>query len=558
MSNSLFGEILCRNFQIDGEEIEKALKFQKQYGGRIGEILLHSGIISEEQIASVLSTQFNIKEFKNEIKDLSTIEFGPIKDIDPGWFITNGILPLKLENQRLFFLIEDPLKVDSTDAMTQLFPEYEVVLLIADERQYREILNLYKLKYLKKTSASFDENEIEKLRDLADEAPIIKFVNSMISRAAEYRASDIHIENLSHALKIRYRIDGVLHDIDFASPDIAPAVISRIKIMSNLDIGEKRRPQDGRIQVKVSGRLFDIRISTLPSIHGENIVMRLLEKENINYTISALGLEELDITELNRLVSRNFGLILITGPTGSGKSTTLYSILNRLNTKEQKIVTVEDPVEYQIEGITQINVQEQIGLTFANILRNILRHDPDIIMIGEIRDRETAEIAIQASLTGHLVLATLHTNDSISAITRLVDMGIDDYLINSSLLGVIAQRLVRRVCKNCAAETNYDDNVLEELNIHEIRKKYKIDNMKMKKGPGCENCANTGYRGRLGVFEILKYTGELKNKIMNHRDKDIDYLKDTLLKGKFKNLREDAILKCLKGLTTIEEVFRVT
>jgi type II secretory ATPase GspE/PulE/Tfp pilus assembly ATPase PilB-like protein len=558
MSNSLFGEILCRNFQIDREEIEKALKFQKQYGGRIGEILLHSGIISEEQIASVLSTQFNIKEFKNEIKDLSTIEFEPIKNIDPAWFITNAILPLKLENHRLFFLIEDPLKIYSTDAMIHLFPEYEVVLLIADERQYREILNLYKLKYFKKTSTSFDENEIEKLRDLADEAPIIKFVNSMINRAAEYRASDIHLENLEHVLKIRYRIDGVLHDIDFASPDIAPAVISRIKIMSNLDIGEKRRPQDGRIQVKVSGSLFDIRISTLPSIHGENIVMRLLEKENINYTISALGLEELDIAELNRLVSRNFGLVLITGPTGSGKSTTLYSILNRLNTKEQKIVTVEDPVEYQIEGITQINVREQIGLTFANILRNILRHDPDIIMIGEIRDRETAEIAIQASLTGHLVLATLHTNDSISAITRLVDMGVDDYLINSSLMGVIAQRLVRKVCKNCAAETGCEDNVLEELNIQEICKKYKIDHMKMKKGKGCENCANTGYRGRVGVFEILKYTGELKNKIMTHRDKDIDYLKDTLLKGKFKNLREDAILKCLKGQTTIEEVFRVT
>jgi type II secretory ATPase GspE/PulE/Tfp pilus assembly ATPase PilB-like protein len=556
MSDSLFGEILCENFPVNTEEIEKALKFQKQYGGRIGEILLHSGIISEEQIASVLSIQFNIKEVKKEIKDYSSLEFEPLNDIEPGWYVTNEILPLKVKNNQMFFLIKDPLRIYPIDVVTHLFSEYDVVLLLADERQYREVINLYKLKYLKKTGTAFNENEIEKLRDLAGEAPIIKFVNSMINRAVEYRASDIHVENMENVSKIRYRIDGVLHDIDFASPDIAPAVISRLKIMSDLDIGEKRLPQDGRIQMKASGRLFDIRVSTLPSIYGENIVMRLLEKENITYSISSLGLEESDVQELNKLISRNFGLILVTGPTGSGKSTSLYSILNNLNKEEQKIITVEDPVEYQIEGITQIHVQEQIGLTFATILRNILRHDPDIIMIGEIRDKETAEIAVQASLTGHLVLATLHTNDSISAITRLIDMGIDDYLINSSLLGVIAQRLMRRVCKNCAAETSCDESVFEELHIDKIRMKYKIDNVKMRKGTGCEYCVHTGYRDRIGVFEILRYTGELKNMILKH--KDIEHLKDVLLKGNFKSLREDAILKCLKGQTTIEEVFRVT
>lgn len=326
--------------------------------------------------------------------------------------------------------------------------------------------------------------------------------------------------------------------------------------MSNLDIGEKRLPQDGRIQAKVSGRLFDIRISTLPAIHGENIVMRLLEKENVDYNIKSLGLEEPDVNEINRLISKNFGLTLVTGPTGSGKTTTLYSVLNRLNKKDRKIITVEDPVEYQIEGITQIHVHEQIGLSFATILRNILRQDPDIIMIGEIRDRETAEIAIQASLTGHLVLATLHTNDSISAITRLIDMGIDDYLINSSLLGVIAQRLVRRLCSHCAIEVNVEESILAELRAAEIKKKYRLDNICLKKAPGCDWCAHTGYRERIGIFEVLKYTDIFKSMILEHRGDE--YIRQKLSQENFRTLREDAVVKCLKGLTTVEEVFRVT
>lgn len=556
MTNLRFGEILEKYLSISKEELDKALKFQQEYGGKLGEILLNSGILSEEQIAAALAIQFGIKEVKDEIKDFSKIDLAPVKEIDPDWFIVNEIIPLFLREDNMFFLIKDPLNIYPVEAVTYLYSEYTVTCLLSDERQYREVLNFFKMKYTSKGETAFDENEIEKLRDMAGEAPIIKFVNSMITRAAEYRASDIHVENENSIIKIRYRIDGVLHDVDMASSDIAPAIISRLKIMSNLDIGEKRLPQDGRIQLKVSGRLYDIRISTIPSIHGENIVMRLLEKENVNYSIDTLGLEEKDSVIMNELARQNFGLVLVTGPTGSGKSTTLYSVLSSLNIKEKKIITVEDPVEYQIPGITQIHVHEQIGLTFASILRNILRQDPDIVMIGEIRDQETAEIAIQASLTGHLVLATLHTNDSISAITRLSDMGVDDYLINSSLLGVIAQRLIRKICPHCAEETTYDENMLGRIDLPEILKKYKIKKPKIRKGTGCDECAHTGYRERMGIFEMLKYTDDMKSLIL--KGKDYEQMKNALAAKHFKTLREDAILKWLKGYTTIEEVFRVT
>lgn len=556
MRQRLFGEILESHFAIPSTEIEKALKFQAEYGGKLGEILLNSGVISEEQLASALAMQFGISEVKTVVKDFSALDFSPLQNIAPDWFITNELIPLFARENTMYFALKDPLISFPIEAVQGLYGDYEIVFLMADERKYRELTNFFRLKHFAKGEAEFGRDEIEKLKDLAAEAPIIKFVNSMISRAAEYRASDIHLESHSDYLKIRYRIDGVLQDVDQVLADTASAIISRIKIMSDLDIGEKRLPQDGRIQLRVSGSLFDIRVSTLPTIYGENIVMRLLEKENINYDIDTLGMEGEDIELVKKFVSHNFGLVLITGPTGSGKSTSLYSILSQLNTKERKIITVEDPVEYQIEGISQIQVLEQIGLTFASILRNILRQDPDVIMIGEIRDRETAEIAIRASLTGHLVLATLHTNDALSAITRLVDMGVDDYLVNSSLLGVIAQRLVRRICPHCKRPAIADPAIMRELNVDMVQAKLGLREQSFYKGEGCEICASTGYRGRMGVFEILEFTDELKSALLKH--KEYDYLQGVLRQRYFKSLRDDAIMKWLKGLTTAEEVFRVT
>jgi type II secretory ATPase GspE/PulE/Tfp pilus assembly ATPase PilB-like protein len=556
MTSLKFGEVLAKNLNINPEELEKALKYQKQYGGRLGEILLHSGVLNEEQIAQALSMQFGIKDIKTEIKDFADLALEPTKDIAPDWFIINEILPLFEEKHKMYFLIKDPLNFFPQEAVRQIFSEFQVQFLLADERKYREMLNMFKHKHSQKAISEFSINEIEKLRDMAGEAPIIKFVNAMINRAADYRASDIHVENQDNSLKIRYRIDGVLTDIDVVSSDVAPAIISRLKIMSNLDIGEKRLPQDGRIQIKVSGKLFDIRVSTIPSIHGENVVMRLLEKENINYNISSLGLSDPDVAVLKELVANNFGLILVTGPTGSGKSTTLYSLLNSMNMREKKIITVEDPVEYQIPGITQIHVHEQIGLTFATILRNILRQDPDIIMIGEIRDRETAEIAIQSSLTGHLVLATLHTNDSVSAITRLVDMGVDTFLINSSLLGVLAQRLVRRICPICRTPEPMLPHYAHEVNLDYMKNKFGFKEFQFHRGRGCELCANTGFRERIGVFEILRYTDEIKSLMLETTD--YEKIKRRLNEKNFKTLREDAVLKWINGITTLEEVFRVT
>ena len=556
MNNNLFGEILKGLFNIDPDEIEKALKFQQEYGGKLGEILLNSGIISEEQITAALSRQFAVPEVKHVVKDFSEVEFGPLMEIEPVWFITNEMIPIFAKEKEMFFVIKDPLNFYPIEVINGVYTGYKNTLLLADDRKYREITHFFNTKYFKSDDSGFRKDEVEKLRDLAGEAPVIKFVNSMISRAAEFRSSDIHLESHDDFLKIRYRIDGVLKDIDRVVAETASAVISRIKIMADLDIGEKRLPQDGRIQIKVSGRMFDIRVSTLPTIYGENIVMRLLEKENIRYEIDTLGLIDYDKKILKRLISHNFGLILVTGPTGSGKSTTLYSVLDELNQEETKIITVEDPVEYQLEGISQIQVQEQIGLSFATILRNILRQDPDIIMIGEIRDKETAEIAIRASLTGHLVLATLHTNDAVSAVTRLVDMGIQDYLVNSSLLGVVAQRLLRKNCPHCSQRTEVDSSIMKELQVSQIKGKYGANTFNFTKGNGCEHCAATGYLGRTGVFEILEFSDELKSALLTH--KEYEYLKRIVMEKDFKTLREDAVLKWINGHTTAEEVFRVT
>jgi len=560
MSNrfKLFGEILAADFGVDREELDKALRFQQEYKGKLGEILLHSGLISEEQVTAVLARQFGMSRVNEVVKDFSEVVFEPLMEIQPAWYIANEVIPLfaRESEKKMYFALRDPMNLYGVEVVGGFYAGYGAVFLLADDRQYRELTGLFGAKYLKPDDSAYNRNEVEKLKDLAAEAPIIKFVNSMISRAADYRSSDIHLESHSDYLKIRYRIDGVLKDIDRVLSDTASAVLSRIKIMADMDIGEKRLPQDGRIQVKVAGRLFDIRVSTLPTIYGENIVMRLLEKENIDYKIETLGLMGDDIKKINRLIAHNFGLILVTGPTGSGKSTTLYSVLNGLNREERKIITVEDPVEYQIEGISQIQVQEQIGLSFANILRNILRQDPDIVMIGEIRDKETAEIAIRASLTGHLVLATLHTNDALSAVTRLIDMGVDDYLVNASLLGVVAQRLVRKICPFCAAPVAVPRTIKDELELESIRAKHSPATLSLQKGKGCEQCAGTGYKGRVGVFEILEFSDDLKSALLKY--KEYDQLRPVLAAKGFKSLREDAVLKWAGGVTTAEEIFRVT
>jgi general secretion pathway protein E len=396
--------------------------------------------------------------------------------------------------------------------------------------------------------------DIEQLKDLASEAPVIRLVNLIMSKAIEGRASDIHIEPFEKDLKVRYRIDGILYDVESPPKKLKAAIISRVKIMAKLNIAERRLPQDGRIKLKVLGKDIDLRVSTLPTMYGESVVMRILDKSNSSlYDLRRLGLAEDSLHELQGLIRRPHGILLVTGPTGSGKTTTLYSALDTINLPDKKIITIEDPVEYQMDGVNQIQVNPQIGLTFAVGLRHIVRQDPDVIMVGEIRDLETAEIAIRAALTGHLVFSTLHTNDAPSAITRLVDMGAEDYLIASSLLGVLAQRLVRVICPHCRFEVFPVTEMLDEIgfrrgNGHEGDRFYE--------GRGCERCATTGFIGRLGIYELMIANDEVRKLTVGKADSG--QIRKKAFESGMRSLRDDGWHKVRNGLTTISEVLRVT
>ena len=559
MQKKLLGEILVEMFGIGVQEIEKALKFQKEYGGRIGTILINSGIISEVQLLEALSAQLSIPLFKQYVKDRADIiSFPEIGAVAPSWLLERHIIPLQEDGDAYVFAVVDPMESFTLEALQNVLNGRDIRYVLCSEKDFREIAADYKKKYaLSETVISYEMDEIEKLKDLASEAPIIKFVNTTISKAIDSRASDIHIEIFEDNCRIRFRIDGVLNDMEFLPLKMHPAITTRIKILAGLDIAEKRLPQDGRIDLKVASKDLDIRVATFPTIFGENVVMRLLEKTSIEFDLATLGFEKDNLGQFLKLIGNQFGLILITGPTGSGKTTTLYSTISKLNSKEKKIITIEDPVEYQIWGVNQIHVKPSIGLTFASALRSILRQDPDIILVGEIRDRETAEIAIHAALTGHLVLSTLHTNDAPSAITRLLDMGIQDFLINSALMGVLAQRLLRTICPKCRREeTNISSDIRREFKLDEMVGKYGIGQANFRRGAGCDYCVGTGFRGRLGIFELLNYDDHLKRVLLQHHN--YQKLKEEAERLGMRTLREDALLKLLKGTTTLEEVLRVT
>ncbi len=395
-----------------------------------------------------------------------------------------------------------------------------------------------------------EEEDVGHLKDLASEAPIIKLVNMVISRALESRASDIHIEPFEDELKVRYRIDGVLHDIETAPKRLQAAVVSRIKIMAKLNIAERRLPQDGRIRLRVGEKEIDLRVSTIPIIHGEGVVMRILDKESIVINLDLLGFAVDTRMAFNQLIKKPNGIVLVTGPTGSGKTTTLYGALDKINAPDKKIITVEDPVEYQLKGVNQIQVKSQIGLDFSNTLRHIVRQDPDIIMIGEIRDLDTAEIAIQSALTGHLVFSTLHTNDAPSAITRLLDMGVENFLLSSTMRGILAQRLVRVICPDCKEEDSSQAN-REELDMLGLP-----HDTTLFRGRGCERCAFTGYYGRQGIFELLVIDEEVRKMILKNADSN--QTRTVARQRGMKTLLEDGVDKIRGGITTLSEVLRVT
>ena len=395
-----------------------------------------------------------------------------------------------------------------------------------------------------------DQLDNEYLQDLASEAPIIRMVNHLMERALDLSASDIHFEPEEKYLKVRCRVDGVMVNLEHLPSSVIPAVSSRIKLMARLDIGEKRLPQDGRIQYQMGERDLDMRVSTLPGIHGESIVLRLLDRSDIHVNLEALGMPPNVLTDYSKIIKQPHGIILVTGPTGSGKTTSLYATLDKINTGQQKTITIEDPVEYQLEGITQIHLNAKIGLNFSAGLRSIVRQDPDIIMVGEIRDRETAEIAIESALTGHLVFSTLHTNDAAGAITRLQDMGIDTYLISSSVIAIMAQRLVRTICPHCQ-----DDDWLSEKEADLLGIEFQ-PNAQIKRGRGCEQCANTGYRGRKGLYELLVISDTIRHVIGGGGD--ANQIRQEAIKTGMRTLRQDAMDKFYQGKTTPEEIVRVT
>jgi general secretion pathway protein E len=539
------GEILIQRKLLEQEDLERALELQKERGDKLGKILIDLGFIASRDLLSALSEQLGVP--------LAAVDQPPpvapeIDGLSPRFMRQCRFIPIRVEDSTLVVAMADPLDFE-TIAAVRGFSGLKVATALAAEQEILDAIDKYYGEAEKQTTDSEIEStqageDLEHLRDMASEAPVIRLVNAMIAQAVEKRASDIHIEPFEKEFRIRYRIDGVLFNQEQPPREMKAAIVSRLKLMAKLNIAERRLPQDGRIKIKTLGREVDLRVSTLPTLYGESVVMRLLDRSAGDfYDLRRLGFDTHFLARMEYYTSLPHGIFLVTGPTGSGKSTTLYSALKRINIPDKKIITIEDPVEYQMDGINQIHVNPQIGLTFAAGLRHIVRQDPDVIMVGEIRDRETADIAIRAALTGHLVFSTLHTNDAPSAITRLTDMGVENYLITSSLVSVLAQRLVRLICSHCKVSAG-------------TRTAPDGEKVPSFRGAGCESCAGTGYTSRVGIFELMELNDEIRKLIM--ANEDASQITAAARRNGMQSLREDGWMKVRTGVTTADEVMRVT
>jgi len=554
-----FEQILKEKFHVKEEDLKKAYLLQKESSFSIGQILVSLGVLSEEQLIEALSLYLGIPILDNDFEIEETLKNSLNGKLNIKFLIEKKCIPIKIEpeTQTLYVATSAPFNYEIFNYITNL-TGFKIKLFLTTEEKIKALSKAFIFEDTTEVKSLEIDEDVEKLTELAFEAPVIKYLNNLLTKAVDLRATDIHIENYKNKGRVRFRIDGILHDIEFLDENFTRAVISRIKLLSNLNIAERRLPQDGKFTTRVSSILLDIRVSTIPMVYGEGVVMRLLYRERLSFDIKSLGMEKDHYELALKLISHPYGILLVTGPTGSGKTTTLYSMLTYLNSDEKKIITIEDPVEYQLEGINQIQVKSEIGLTFANALRSILRHDPDIIMVGEIRDRETAEISIHSALTGHLVLSTLHTNDAPSSLFRLIEMGIEEYLINASIIGVIAQRIVRKNCPYCSEEIFLDKELIKTYGLDDLQKKWEdlIGKPKILKGRGCSKCVNTGYKGRIAIFEIFEYDDELKEAFLKLKSLESfrKYLKEN---RDFRTLREDGFIKVLKGITTISEILRV-
>ncbi len=569
--------ILKHRFGLADEPLAEARHILQEKGGRLGDILVQRQAISETHLLEALGMQYELpfwpelpmENIGNDFSEKISIQF----------LKRHNMIPLAVPSPTgqadrpagddsqpqpadYVIAVNDPSNFNAVDDLANILNLDQYKLVLSTKQAILAAINLsfdlsqdsaqQLVQDMEDESTIISELEgtADLLEDTSD-APIIKLVNHILSQSIKARASDIHIEPFQDSFKVRYRVDGILYDLLTPPKWIQPALISRIKVMAKLNIAEKRLPQDGRFEVKIGQQSIDVRISTLPTSFGERVVMRLLNKSSSVFDLAEIGLSPTQLKQMGKLVSSPNGIILVTGPTGSGKTTTLYSVLSSINTPDINIITIEDPVEYQLKGISQIQVNPKIDLTFALGLRSIVRQDPDVILIGEIRDRETAEIAVQSSLTGHLVFSTLHTNDSASAITRLVDIGVEPFLISSSVIAVVAQRLVRVLCEHCK-EPYKPDMTMQTLGIRPDR----LGKYTFYRAKGCDKCFNTGYRGRIGIYEIMIMGHRLKTLIQ--RTYDSFQIKQEAIKLGLVTLRRDGIEKVLRGITTIEEVIRVT
>ncbi|MFL0268572.1 GspE/PulE family protein [Candidatus Clostridium radicumherbarum] len=549
------GDLLVEARMITPKQLEDVLEKQKRTGKRLGKLLVDEGIISENDLLKTLEIQLGVKRVNF---DKLEVDKEAVKAISAKLANKHIIIPISIKNNKIQVVMSDPLNIIAIDDV-RITSGFNVEVLIASEAEIKEAIGkYYSSQYVMKAADDLSKEQLsskvetKEEEDAAEEiknAPVVRLVDSIIENAVRGRASDIHIEPFDKYVRVRYRVDGDLFEVLKTPVDTLGALITRIKILADLNIAEKRLPQDGRIMTSIDGKLVDLRVSILPKVNGEKVVIRILSRDNFLVKKENLGIDPEEMKKLDKFIRTPNGIILVTGPTGSGKSTTLYTMLSELNTENKNIITVEDPVEYLVDGINQVSVNTKIGLTFAAGLRSILRQDPDIIMIGEIRDNETAEIAIRSAITGHLVLSTIHTNDAPSSVLRLIDMGIEPYLISSSVSGVIAQRLVRKLCTNCAQQyeaTTYEKNI---LGINQNM------NIKLKRAKGCSLCGNTGYKGRVGIYEIMEITREHREMII--KGCSTDELRDLSIKNGMRTLRDACSGHVFKGITSMDELMRV-
>ena len=551
------GEQLVADGSLKRSDLDRALQVNNNRFEGLGPLLVRLGLVSDRDLADAFAASSRLPLLTDDEFPKTPIEDCPLS----AKFLRDAhIIPIDNTIDAFTVALADPENSFNRQALEMAVDKPIIIKLATTSQIERFFDQLYG-----EGQSSMDDiieeiqvdddssDSIEKLRDLAAEAPIVRLVNMIINRAIESRASDIHIEPFENRLKVRYRIDGVLQESDAPPARSTAAVISRVKIMAKLNIAERRLPQDGRIQLRALGKLIDLRVSTVPTLYGESLVLRILDKQELNLDFDTLGFAADIKGSLQKILALPHGIILVTGPTGSGKTTTLYAALQQLNTPDRKILTVEDPVEYQLDGINQIQIKPQIGLNFSDALRSIVRQDPDVIMIGEMRDLETARIAVQSALTGHLVFSTLHTNDAGSSITRLLDMGVEDYLLTSTLNGILAQRLVRKLCVECREAYQPLPELVNELQLDRF---VKDNDVTLYQAVGCDDCAGTGYRGRSVITELLVLSEPIRRLILSHADGT--EIQQTAVDSGMLNMKTDGLKKAIQGITTIEEVTRVT